>query len=182
LDPKGEKMSKSKGNVIEPKEVIEKYCVDCLRYWAASSKLGEDLRYQEKIFIEAKRTLNKLWNAARFVILNIPEDFAPKKIKKISEIDKWMLTKLSKTIKECTKAFEEYEYSKAKKFLEELFWKIFTDNYLEIVKDRIYNKDKYEEWEINSAYFTLYTSLLSIIKLFAPIIPFITEEIYHKIC
>ena len=179
LDPKGEKMSKSKGNVIEPKEVIEKYCVDCLRYWAASSKLGEDLRYQEKIFIEAKRTLNKLWNAARFVILNIPEDFSAKSIKKISGIDKWMLSKLSKTIKECTKAFEKYEYSKAKKFTEELFWKVFADNYLEIVKDRIYNKEKYEEWEINSAYFTLYTSLLTIIKLFAPIIPFITEEIYQ---
>ncbi|MFH8107469.1 MAG: valine--tRNA ligase [Candidatus Aenigmatarchaeota archaeon] len=192
LDPKGEKMSKSKGNVIEPSEVIEKYCVDCLRYWAASSKLGEDLRVQEKIFIEGMRFLNKLWNASRFVLFSlqriedllegnnferIVKDFD---IQKLSRIDKWLITKLSRTIERCTNAFENYEYSKAKKEAEEFFWKIFTDNYLEIVKDRIYNYDNYDKLELFSAFFTLYNSLLSIIKLFAPIVPHITEEIYQS--
>lgn len=194
LDPKGEKMSKSKGNVIEPSEVIEKYCVDCLRYWAASSKLGEDLRVQEKIFVEGMRFLQKLWNASRFVLLSFQSlensGLAKNYIKKIenncfdlqdlSTIDKWLITKLSRTIEACTEAFENYEYSKAKKEAEDFFWKIFTDNYLEIVKDRIYNFKDYEEKEIASAFFTLYKSLLSIIKLFAPIVPHITEEIYQS--
>lgn len=195
LDPKGEKMSKSKGNVIEPKEVIDKYCVDCLRYWAASSKLGEDLRVQEKIFKEGMRFLNKLWNASRFVIFSLQrienlafrkscnetiEKLATFDIKNLSTIDKWLLTKLSRTIERCTDALENYEYSKAKKEAEEFFWKIFTDNYLEIVKDRIYNFENYENNEIFSAFFSLYNSLLAIIKLFAPIVPHITEEIYQS--
>lgn len=192
LDPKGEKMSKSKGNIIEPREIISKYCVDCLRYWAASSKLGEDLRVQEKIFIEGMRFLNKIWNASRFVLLSLQriENFFGEEyfikimkeninLKDLSVIDKWLITKLSKTVEKCTIAFENYEYSKAKKEAEEFFWKIFTDNYLEIVKDRVYNLKDYEEREIRSAFFTLYNSLLTIIKLFAPIVPHITEEIYQ---
>lgn len=194
LDPKGEKMSKSKGNIVEPKDVIEKYCVDCLRYWAASSKLGEDLRVQEKIFTEGMRFLRKLWNASRFVFLSFQklENLGIAKsyikiienncfdLKDLSVIDKWLITKLSRTIEKCTEYFENYEYSKAKKEAEEFFWMVFTDNYLEIIKDRIYNSKYYEEKDIASAYFTLYNSLLAIIKLFAPIVPHITEEIYQS--
>ncbi|MEM3374290.1 MAG: valine--tRNA ligase [Candidatus Woesearchaeota archaeon] len=183
LDPHGKKMSKSKGNVIAPQEMIEKYSADALRFWAAGSKLGDDLPFQEKDLITGKKMITKLWNASKFVIMHL-KDFDIKKIKivydNLNEIDKWLLSKLQKVIKNCTESFENYEYSKAKQEIEIFFWNVFCDNYLELVKDRLYNSNKYEEYELESAKFTLYESLLTILKLIAPIMPFITEEIYHQ--
>lgn len=178
LDKNGKKMSKSKGNVVEPREVLEKYSADALRFWAASSKLGEDLPYQEKILFTGARTITKLWNASRFVTMNL-ECYGKEEPSEISAIDKWMLSKLSKTIRLCTEAFEKYEYSHAKSETEMLFWN-FTDNYLEIVKDRIYNPQKYSPESVMSSKYTLYSTLLAINKLFAPIIPHVTEEIYQN--
>jgi len=179
LDKEGKKMSKSKGNVIEPQELIEKYGADALRFWAAGSKLGEDLPFQEKDFVTGTKFITKLWNASKFVIMHL-KDYKPKtKPERLCEIDKWLLSKLNELIKISTKAFDEYEYSKAKAETEKFFWHTFCDYYLEIVKDRMYNKDGYESWEIESANWTLYYAMLSILKLIAPIMPHITEEIYH---
>lgn len=176
LDPHGKKMSKSKGNVIEPQEVIEKYCADALRFMAASSKLGEDLPFQEKELISGKKTITKLWNAFRFSMIHLKE-YKPKKIK-LESFDAWLLSKLNSIVQSSTLSFEEYEYSKTKLELENFFWHIFCDNYLEIIKDRLYNpKNKQEK---ASAQFTLYTALLTILKLLAPIMPYITEEIYQS--
>ena len=172
---KGEKMSKSKGNVIQPQEVIGKYGADSLRFWAAGSKLGEDLDYQEKDIVTGKRLITKLWNASKFALINL-EDYNGKKPKNLELMDKWILCKLSELIKNCTEYFENYEYSKVKSETENFFWHTFCDNYLEISKRRIYQGTEEEK---NSAQYTLYTALLSIIKLFAPIMPHITEEIYH---
>ncbi len=175
LDPHGKKMSKSKGNVIEPQQVIEKYSADALRYWAASSKLGDDLPYQEKDVLTGKKTITKILNASRFVFNNL-KDYKPKKAH-LAETDKLFLAELNKLIKNCTETFERYEYSKAKFEADNFFWKIFCDNYLEIVKKRVYNGTKKEK---ESAFYTLYYSLLVILKLLAPIMPFITEEMYQK--
>lgn len=173
LDPKGESMHKSKGNAIEPSEVLDKYGADALRFWSASSKLGEDLQYLEKDLVTGQKTINKLWNAAKFVLMNL-EDYKQKKVK-LEVIDLWLLAKLNEVIKNCTESFDEYEYSKAKAEVENFFWNIYCDYYLEIIKNRLYNeKGKKRE----SAQYTLYISLLTIIKLFAPIMPHITEEIY----
>lgn len=169
----GKKMSKSKGNVIEPQEIIKKYGADTLRFWAASSKLGEDLNYQEKDLISGKKFLTKLWNASRFVFMNLKNY---KLTYKIELIDKLFLEKLNNLIKICNNSFENYEYSKAKQEIEKFFWNMFCDNYLEIIKKRIYNKTGNKK---QSAQFTLYNSLLTILKLIAPITPFITEEIYQ---
>jgi len=172
---KGQKMSKSKGNVIQPRDVLKNYGADALRFWAAGSKLGEDLDYQEKDLITGKKLLTKLWNAARFVFMNL-EDYNGEKPKKLEEIDKLFLKKLEGLVEVCTDSFEKYEYSKAKSETERFFWNIFADNYLEIVKKRVYNEkgDKRK-----SAQYTLYKSLLVILKLFAPIVSFVTEEIYQ---
>jgi len=171
----GEKMSKSKGNVILPQEVMEKYSADTLRFWAAGSKLGEDLDYQEKDIITGKKFETKLWNASKFVLMNL-KDYNHKKPKALMKIDELFLRKLNSLVKSVTEGFENYEYSKAKIEVEKFFWQIFCDNYLEIVKKRIYNNKKGKE----SAQYTLYTSLLAILKLMAPIMPFITEEIYQE--
>ncbi|MEM2139147.1 MAG: valine--tRNA ligase, partial [Candidatus Woesearchaeota archaeon] len=184
LDPHGKKMSKSKGNVIAPQEMIEKYSADSLRFWAAGSKLGDDLPFQEKDLVTGKKMVTKMWNASKFVLMHL-KDYNHEKAKKeltienLNKIDKWVLSKLQKLIKNCTESFENYEYSKAKLEIEIFFWNIFCDNYLELVKDRLYNPSKYQEYEILSAKFTLYETLLIILKLVAPIMPFITEEIYQ---
>ncbi|MEK6917025.1 MAG: class I tRNA ligase family protein, partial [Nanoarchaeota archaeon] len=197
LDPHGKKMSKSKGNVVHPQEMIEKYSADALRFWAAGSKLGDDLPFQEKDLVTGKKTTTKLWNASKFVLMHLQDyEVLPKSQKSQSDfsghledykyekveleiLDKWLLTKLQKLVKKCTAYFEVYEYSKAKQEFEIFFWQIFTDNYLELAKDRLYNPDKYHKNARKSAQFVLYESLLNILKLIAPVMPHITEEIYQ---
>jgi len=169
----GEKMSKSKGNIIRPQEVIEKYCADAVRYWASSSKLGEDMDYQEKDVVTGKKFITKILNAANFVFQNLEH---VDKAKKLIEADRIFLTKLNKTIRLATEAFEDFNYSKAKFEADNFFWKVFADNYLELVKYRVYNGTKEEK---DSAAYTLYQAFLAITKLMAPFTPYITEEIYQ---
>ncbi|MEK6951538.1 MAG: class I tRNA ligase family protein, partial [Nanoarchaeota archaeon] len=174
----GEKMSKSKGNVIEPQKVLEQYGADSLRFWAASSKLGEDTDYQEKDIITGKKTITKLFNASKLVLMNL-KDYKNEKPKKLELIDLWLLSKLNNIIKISTENFEKYEYSKTKSETENFFWNTFCNYYLEIVKDRLYNENLRGKDAKVSAQYTLNYSLLTILKLFAPIIPHITEEIYQ---
>ena len=172
---KGEKMSKSKGNVVNPQEVMNEYGADALRYWAASSKLGEDLEYQEKEIATGKKLVNKILNAANFVFMNM-KNYKPKKTK-LLETDRLLFVKLNELIEKTTMGFDNYEYHKAKIETDNFFWKIFCDNYLEIVKKRVYSGTKEER---ESAFYTLYNILLNLIKLYAPFIPFATEEIYQE--
>ncbi len=178
LDPKGKKMSKSKGNVVEPQKVIEQYSADCLRFWAAGSKLGDDLPYMEKDLITGKKFITKLWNASKFAIMHL-EDYKGQKPKKIEVIDRWILSKLNHIIKESTQSFTKYEYSRTKAEVENFFWHEFCDNYLEIIKDRLYNPDQRGKEQRLSAQYGLYHTLLAILKMMAPIMPNITEEIYQ---
>ncbi|MAG45325.1 MAG: valine--tRNA ligase [Nanoarchaeota archaeon] len=174
LDPNGKKMSKSKGNIIEPQEMIEKYSADALRFWAASAKLGSDVPFKEKELVSGQKTILKLWNASKFSFMHL-ENYKPKKIK-LLPFDSWQLSKLNTLIKTCTDSFDKHEYSQTKSETENFFWNLFCDNYLEIIKDRLYNGTKQEK---ASAQFTLHTSLLTILKLFSPIMPHITEELYQ---
>jgi valyl-tRNA synthetase len=172
----GEKMSKSKGNVINPNEIIEKYGADALRFWAAGSKLGENLDYREEDVLSGKKFITKLKNASNFVFMNL-KDYNGKKPKKLEKDDIEFLGKLNNIIKSVTEYFVDYEYSKAKAEIENFFWKDFCDYYLETVKKVIYQGSGNKKL---SAQYTLYRSLLTIIKLIAPIMPFITEKIYQE--
>ncbi len=178
LDPKGRKMSKSKGNVIEPQIMIEKYSADCLRFWAAGSKLGEDLSFQEKDLVTGQKFVTKFWNASKFAIMHL-EDYDLKKSSKLEGFDKWILSKLNNLIKTSTESFEKYEYARTKADTELFFWQVLCDNYLEIVKDRLYNPDVRGKEERHAAQYALYNSVLSCLKLMAPITPYFTEEVYH---
>ena len=173
---KGEKMSKSKGNVIDPKIVLNQYGADALRFGAAGSKLGEDLDYQEKELINGRKFITKLVNASKFVFMNL-ENYDGKKPKKLEEVDELFFRKLNVVVKNTTEYFESYEYSKARAEVERFFWNIFCDNYLEIVKKRVYQGKGEEKL---SAQYSLYKGLLTILGMIAPIMPFITEEIYQK--
>lgn len=178
-DPHGQKMSKSKGNFVVAEQIIGKYSADAFRYWAASAKLGDDLPFQEKDVLTGQKFVNKLWNASKFSSMHLNEYKPASKKPKLEAFDKWLLSKMQKIIKESTENFEKYEYSKSKHETEKFFWQVFCDNYLEICKDRLYNPDKRGEDAKESAQYSLYTSLLNIIKLLAPITPHITEEIYQ---
>ena len=101
------------------------------------------------------------------------------KAEKLLPIDAWMLSKLQTLIQRATESFDIYEYSKARQDVDAFFWHAFCDNYLEIIKDRVYNKDTYTKAEVLSAQYTLYHSSLTLLKLFAPLLPHITEEVYH---
>ncbi|MFH1637319.1 MAG: valine--tRNA ligase [Candidatus Woesearchaeota archaeon] len=177
LDPKGKKMSKSKGNAIHPQDIMEKYGSDALRFAAAATKLGDDMPFQEKEVVSGKKTVTKLWNASKFSIMNL-EGYSGEAPKNLEAFDIWLLTKLNKVIREATATFENYEYSKTKHETEKFFWQKLCDNYLEIIKERIYNPERGKEAKL-SAQYTLYNAVFSILRLFAPIMPYITEEIYQ---
>jgi len=166
-----EKMSKSKGNIVEPQMLIEKYSADALRFWSCSVKLGEDLPLDEKEFIAGQKTITKLWNAAKFSMPNS----STKKPKSFEKIDLWLLSKLNELIEKCTEAYENYDSAKARQEISLFFWHTFCDNYLEIIKDRIYNNKKGKE----SAQYVLHEAFLTVIKLLAPIMSHITEELYQ---
>jgi len=176
LDPKGKKMSKSLGNVVEPTEMISKYSADALRFWAAGSKLGDDLPFQDKDLLTGQKFVTKLWNASKFSLTHL-EDFSPSEI--TETYDRWLLSKLSRLVQEATETFDRYEYSRTKSAVEKFFWQTFCDQYLEIVKDRLYNPAERGVQEKKSAQEALYRSLSGVLKLVAPIMPHITEEIYH---
>ncbi|MBD3163978.1 valine--tRNA ligase [Candidatus Woesearchaeota archaeon] len=177
-DPHGKKMSKSKGNVVEPQEMIRKYSADALRFWAAGSKLGDDLPFQEKDLVTGQKFITKLWNASKFAFMHL-EDYDLSKPDNLELIDRWVLSKLSKLVKSSTESFMNYEYSKTKLNVEKFFWHKFCDNYLEIVKDRLYNPGKRGKEARSSAQYSLYNTLSSILKMMAPIMPHITEDIYQ---
>ncbi len=180
LDPHGKKMSKSKGNIVVPQEMIEKYCADALRFWAAGSKLGEDMPFQEKDLVTGRKFITKLWNASNFVFMNL-EDYEPgTKPDKLEMADLWILSEFNRIVKSSTEHFDKYEYSHVRLQVEKFFWKSFCDNYLEIIKDRIYNGDTRGEIQRLSAQYTLHTVLLGVLKLMAPIMPHITEELFLK--
>lgn len=177
LDPKGKGMSKSKGNVVWADELLKRYDVDSFRYWVGTAKWGSDLAFQEKELVAGKKFLTKLWNASKFTLSHL-EDYEHEEVQ-LEPIDKWLLNKLNKVVEQATEDFEHYNTSEAKQQVELFFWRDLCDNYLEIVKDRVYNPDKRGEESRKAAQYTLYTSLDAVLRLLAPIMPHITEEIYQ---
>nr|WP_253308048.1 valine--tRNA ligase [Rickettsia endosymbiont of Ceutorhynchus assimilis] len=181
------KMSKSKGNVLVPEKLLEQYGSDVIRYWSANSKLGADTAYSEDVMKNGKRLVNKLWNATKFVSIHfdkLEEKDKNSDLLKVSEkithdLDKWMINKLIELIKQATIEMQNYEYANAMHLIEKFFWSVFCDNYLEISKARSYNEDNKNPTGQCSAILTLYHVMQVLLKLFAPFLPHITEEIYQ---
>ena len=173
LDSNGRKMSKSLGNVIEPDEILEKYGADAWRYFVSTVDIGSDLSFQEKEILRGQKLVTKLWNVARF---------AEGKIKKSKTsnyfVDKWILNNLHKCIIEYKKNFDNYDPINARRALEQFFWHDFCDYYLEMAKPRLYGSNKKTKTEAES---TLYECLLTILRMWAPFIPHVTEEIYQEL-
>jgi len=175
LDSKGRGMSKSKGNAIWAEDLIEKYGADVFRYWVGTANLGSDLPFNENDLVAGKKFLTKLFNASRFVFMNL-KDYDYKRPEKLEAIDEYFLAKSEEVNELAQESYLKYDIAGAKRIVENFFWHAFSDNYLEIVKKRIYNNKQGKQ----SAQYVLYTSLLAILKLMAPIMPFITENIYQE--
>ncbi|MCP5369996.1 MAG: valine--tRNA ligase [Rickettsiaceae bacterium] len=181
------KMSKSKGNIISPVQLVQEFGADIIRYWSSNARLGADTAYSSDIMKNGRRLVNKLYNAAKFTSQyfgSIPDnikqqDFVDAKHLVCCDIDKYFLIKLSDLIAEVTHAFDNYEYATAISKSEHFFWNIFCDNYLEIVKTRAYNEDNNNHKGAQSAHITLYYAFKVLLKLFAPFLPHITEELYN---
>lgn len=177
-DSEGRKMSKSLGNGIDPLEVIEKYGADALRLMLTSgNSAGNDLRfYWEKI--ESNRNfLNKIWNATRFILMNIEEE--PNcNISDLTDADKWILSKCNTLAKEVTQNLESYDLGIALSKIYDFIWDEYCDWYIEMVKPRLYNKEDNSRY---AALWTLKTVLINSLKMLHPFAPFVTEEIFTSI-
>ncbi len=174
LDPDRKKMSKSKGNVVTPMDLFDQYGTDAVRYWSASGRPGVDTAYSEDQMKVGRKLANKLLNVTKFVLTFPEPDMGASLIDAVTDpIDRSMLAKLDEVIAEATAGFEAFDYARALERTESFFW-WFCDNYVELVKGRAYNSRGPEA--ANSALRALREALGSIQRLFAPILPFATEE------
>ena len=176
-DSQGRKMSKSLGNGIDPLEVIDKYGADALRMTLMTGNApGNDMRfYWERV--EASRNFaNKIWNASRFIMMNMPDEKLPKiSLDKLCMSDKWILSKCNKLVSEVTENLDKFELGVALSKIYDFIWEEFCDWYIEMVKPRLWNKD---DTTREAALYTLNTVLINSLKLLHPYMPFITEEIF----
>ena len=176
-DSQGRKMSKSLGNGIDPLEVIEKYGADALRMTLITGNApGNDMRfYYERV--EANRNFaNKIWNASRFIMMNMEGKTVTDAKDALEPVDRWIISKLNSLVKEVTDNMESFELGIAVQKIYDFIWDEFCDWYIEMVKPRLYNSD--DKQSQNAALWTLKTVLIDALKLLHPYMPFITEEIF----
>ncbi|MGH2756841.1 MAG: valine--tRNA ligase, partial [Actinomycetota bacterium] len=169
LDPDRKKMSKSKGNVVLPTDLLDEFGSDAVRYWAGAARLGVDTATDPNVFREGKRLVTKLRNASRLVLGfqgNAGEPTRP--------LDRSLIARLAALVDHATARFDDWDHAGALEAIERWFWDDFCDNYLELSKSRAYDRDP-------SAIGTLRTALNAVLRLFAPYLPFVTEDIWNQL-
>ncbi len=182
-DSLGRKMSKSLGNGIDPLEIIAKYGTDALRFsLVLGISPGNDIRYMPEKLESASNFANKLWNASKFVLSNMPEDGSKLAEDKLPENlcyeDKWILSKLNKLVREVTNNLENFELGIATQKVYDFIWNEFCDWYIEMVKSRLYDENCTTKF---AAQYTLNKVLKDSLKLLHPVMPFVTEKIYMQL-
>ena len=181
-DSQGRKMSKSLGNGVDPLDVIDKYGADALRFMLVTGNApGNDTRYYEEKVESARNFANKIWNASRFVIMNLDKDLMDKykNCREYSLADRWILSRFNSAADEITKSIDKFEIGVASQKTYDFIWGELCDWYIELVKPVLYGDDEKKKGvTLNVLYYVLIGSL----KLLHPVMPFITEEIYTHIC
>ncbi|UCG22594.1 MAG: class I tRNA ligase family protein [Chloroflexota bacterium] len=182
LAPEGAgKISKSRGGgPVSPLQMIERYSADAVRYWAASTGLGKDAFISEEKIQAGSKLVTKLWNVARFSQRFLADYQPPSNVPVLSLSDRWILNRLHETNTRASAYYAEYDYAAAKSIVESFFWTDLADNYLELIKRRLYESAEGANGENDGAgaRYALYYALFSTIKLLAPVLPYVTEEIY----
>lgn len=181
-DAHGQKMSKSKGNVIDPLTVIDQYGTDAFRFTlAAFAAQGRDIKLAEERISGYRNFCNKVWNAARFTMMNL-EGFEPDQLVfedlRLTEADEWILHRLNETARETNRELEEYRFNEVAMTLYQFTWSEFCDWYLELSKQELYGDDPLRR---RTTQFVLWTVLEHLLRLLHPIMPFITEEIWQSL-
>lgn len=181
-DAQGQKMSKSKGNVIDPLHVIDEFGADAFRFTLASfAAMGRDVKLSTERIAGYRNFTNKLWNASRFALMNL-EDFDSTNVDlqqyDLSLADRWILTRLSETVTRVEQALTDYKFNDAASVLYGFTWHEFCDWYIELIKDDLYGDDQAIRQRAQSVLFTVLEQLL---RLLHPFMPFITEEIWHAL-
>ena len=178
LGEDGFKMSKSRGNIITPEEITEKYGADAFRQWAAAgAATGSDITFCWNDVIAASRFQTKLWNVARFVLLQLEKKEFDHDAEVTALADRWLLAKLAALTGEVTDAMEQYQFDRGLKALREFSWNVLADNYIELVKGRLYSDDRSRD----AACRVLWETLDSLCRMMAPYAPHFSEEIYSHL-
>lgn len=179
LGPNGKAMSSSLGNIIDPLEVIEKHGADALRQALLLASLGSDFSFKWKDVQYCQSFLQKLWSVARFAQQHLKDYKSPKRVPKLHVVDAWILSRLQSLIKSITEAMEKFQFNLVIQKYQNFVWHEFCDHYIEFAKYRLYASKK--KWMKKSAQYALNETLLTLIQLYAPIAPHITEEIYQQL-
>jgi valyl-tRNA synthetase len=176
VDEEGKRMSKSKGNVVDPLPILEKYGGDIFRFWnAAEAGLGSDFRYSNDRIEGSSKFLTKLWNISRFISM-FPE---PKKAE-LTTTDKWILSELNELTKKCIEGYKNFDFFIPANAIREFTWNLFASHYLEMTKPRAYGQNSNEK-EQKAAWYTLHLVLKNLLKLLAPIAPYITDYAWREL-
>ncbi len=186
--PDGRKMSKSLGNVIEPEEPLKKYSADTLRQWAAAGTLGDDYPFSWEECEHSQKFLIKLWNVSKFIEMHLEdfdktEDRRPENLKTedLPLIDRWILSRLNRLIETCTEGLEDYRFNAPLDAVRSFIWHDLADDYIEMVKHRLYKPEIYGEGSRTAAQYTLGTVLETCLRLLAPVTPHIADEIHDEL-
>jgi len=179
-DAEGKKMSKSKGNVIDPLEVMDQFGTDAFRFTlAALAAQGRDIKLSEETIVGYRHFVNKIWNAARFALMNLDENEDPKHDERAYTLaDRWILTRLGQVSAEVAQAIEAYQFNEAAGHCYQFIWHELCDWYLEMAKQELYGEDGVSK---ETARAVVQEALMVALKLLHPFMPFITEEIWQKL-
>jgi len=173
-----EKLSKSKGQkMMSPEELLERYPADAIRYWTASGNLGHDVAFSDNQLKIGTRLITKLWNAFRFIKEHIT-DLQHEAPEELGLINQWLLHEITQTFSTYQTYLEKNEFGLALQAAEQFFWHSFCDNYLELIKDQLFNPDSYDAATICATRWTLHHVGLRILQIFSAYMPFVTESIF----
>jgi len=176
------KISKSKGNdTTTPDALMKRFPVDAIRYWTASGSLGHDVSFSENQVKVGQRLVTKMWNAFRFTKEHIESADLSEMPRSFGMVNEWLLHQVSACFEQYTQQLDKNEFGYALERVERFFWHDFCDNYLELVKDMLFNPDGYNAEEVAATRWTLYTVGLRVLQLYAPYVPYVTEAIYGTV-
>ncbi len=178
LDEYGRKISKRSNNYIPSEKLLDEYGADAVRYWATGAALGQNLRFNVQEVKKGKKTATKLWNVGRLILMNLGDYEITETCDDLDFADVWIIQELNKSVKKVSFAFDNYAYAQAKNEIDQLFWSKFADYYLEFIKYRFAGNDEKSK---KAARFAMTKTFLFILKMYAPILPFVTEELYQLV-
>jgi valyl-tRNA synthetase len=183
-DEHGQKMSKSKGNVVDPLIMMDQYGTDAFRFTlTAFAAQGRDIVFSEKRVEGYRAFINKIWQATRFILMNLGDDFRPRELTtdELEIFDRWILDRMNAAIRRVDKSLSEYRFNEVAQELYDFWWREFCDWYIELTKQRIYAKESGKEKSSETAKQVLFHVLRNSLKLMHPAMPFVTEEIWDRI-